>query len=228
MEATDSPQPASRNLRSKSLQNDFTRSRRSLLRTDFKAVGFSISSISIVLERLYRRPSHTPRYPVLIFSKARIVVLQSSEMRCFVEKMDFFTWSEILLWSTRTQGTRSCSGSLALESDNERSPHAVPPSLAKVHRFREKADSKKNILRSNSPTKSRSTTENYSGLSFFGPRGASCSFDFEIHLLSAPSACGLPQGHFPGQIHSPLHCSNLIRRPSSNPLSTNYFDWSRP
>ena len=104
-------------------------------------------------------------------------MLQSSEMRCFVEKIDFFTCSEILLWSTRTQGTRRFSGSLALESDNGRSPHAVPPSLAKVHRFREKADSKKNILRSNSPT------DDYSGLSFFGPLGVSFSLLLAIHLL---------------------------------------------
>ena len=103
-------------------------------------------------------------------------MLQSSEMRCFVEKTDFFTCSEILLWSTRTQGTRSCSGSVARESDCGRSPHAVPSSLAKIHRFREKADSKKNISRSNSPT------GDYSGLvfSFFG---VSFSVHLAIHLL---------------------------------------------
>ena len=103
-------------------------------------------------------------------------MLHNSEMRSFAEKMDFFTCSEILVWSTRTQGTRSCPGSEARESESGRSPHATPPSPAKMHRFREKADSKKNISRSNSPT------GDYSGLvfSFFG---APFSVHLAIHML---------------------------------------------
>ena len=137
------------------------RNKRSRLRIDFKALGFSSSSSSTASGRLYRRPSHAPRKPELIFSKARIVVLQSSEMRNFFEKSEFFACSEIFVWSTRTQGTRNCPEREALESESGRSPHAAPPWPTNMHRFREKADSKKNILRSNSPT------GNYSGLSFF-------------------------------------------------------------
>ena len=68
----------------------------------YAQLGFSSSSISTVSERLYRRPSHTPRYPELIFSRARIVVLQSSEMRSFVEK----TFSHVQKSSYGPRGPR--------------------------------------------------------------------------------------------------------------------------
>ena len=92
--------------------------------------------------------------------------------------MDFFTCSEIFVWFTRTQRTRSCSGSVARDFESGRSPHAAPPSPAKIHRFREKADSKKNISRTNSPT------ANYSG-SVFSFFGVSFSVYLAIHLMLA-------------------------------------------
>ena len=125
----------------------------------------------------WRLPTH-PNRLFEIYDQSHSKTTSHTETRSFAEKVDFFTCSEIFVWFTRTQRTRSCSGSVARDFESGRSPHAAPPSPAKIHRFREKADSKKNISRSNSPT------ANYSGLvfSFFG---VSFSVHLAIYLMFA-------------------------------------------